>query len=136
MRTWFGCLSLLVFAVVSGCTRQSAPAQDAGVAAAPAAPLRIEDVRIDDPQKLLSGTSWCERKRAIARHTFAADGSHAFTRGGTPEEGTWSVRDGKVMLSAPDAGTRELDVQAGRVNGELVLSLDGELYDACPMPKP
>ena len=101
---------------------------------------KIEDVEVQDLSKFLVAHAWCTNAPTEAQFTFSKDGRYQFTRGAggeVLEEGQWSIEGGRVKLSPDADGTpRLVDVQAGKVNDRLVISMDGKLHAACEAAAP
>lgn len=112
----------LLMLLALGCTKEGAPEKDAG------AFPRIEDLRVDDLSSFVGGKTWC---REGAQFAFREDGTWTRTEGGTTTAGTWTAQKDRLTLQS-DAGARPLFVEAGKVDGRVVASLDGRLYSECP----
>lgn len=95
----------------------------------------IEDLKVEDLAKFLVANAWCTNQPAEARMVFSKDGTYALHQSGMPapiDKGQWVVLNGRVQLSpAANGAPRMVDVQAGKVNGRTVVSLDGKLAAAC-----
>ena len=141
MRTLFVVLSVLL---ISGCEKKKESTEPVAAPTAPADPHggglpfdpgekpKIEDVAVDDLGKFLGGTQWCRQDvSGELKYAFTVDGKWTQTRGDVEEKGTWRVQSGRVVLEGADGGTRNLDVQAGKVNGKPVVAFDGRLFGAC-----